>query len=103
MPHSDMISHTIGGMFTACIVMALAWRYGHGSFSFRYALYYIAITIAIGIVWEYYEYVVYFLIKGTRFVDTTNILSDVIFDSVGGVLAVLIVFIRNKRYNRIDE
>ena len=102
MPHSDRIAHTLGGMFAAFLVTALSWR----ALRFYKAQKIIPCIVfsaaVIGIAWEYYEYIVHVLVKHSRYVDIKNTISDILFDVFGGVIAAVIVFLKNKRYNGTD-
>lgn len=99
-PRIDMVAHTIGGIFTALIVAALLYRLGKTFNNTKTIVLAFVITILLGIVWEYYEYIVYLFARQSQFINTTNAFSDVCFDALGGVIGIVLVIIENKRYNR---
>ena len=99
-PWFDMLMHTIGGVFVAVLGAALLVR--HIRLLPKRELF---ITLAlfvfvIGLVWEYYEYVVQFFIKGVQLAAISDSISDIICDMAGGMIGSIFVIWIKKRYNK---
>lgn len=98
----DMLMHTIGGMFTVFVTAAFLYRsrqlQGLDSKELFITLALIAFIIGLG--WEYYEYLVQFLIKSVQLASIPDSISDLICDMVGGVIASIFVIVMQRRYNR---
>ena len=99
----DKFMHTLGGMFIVFIVSSFYSKKFAGQDSWRIFVTLVLSAFVIGLVWEYYEYIVQYFIKGVQLANVTDSIGDLIFDSIGGAIGSIFVISINKRYNRKDE
>lgn len=92
----DMPMHFLGGFFSAVLIMLFFYRrlrYIDTVNTTRALLYLVAGTVVLGLVWELHEVVVERAIPaGMDIVSFVDSISDLFFDTAGGLLAYLVVW-----------
>lgn len=92
----DMLVHFLGGTFTASVFISTAAR--HPKFSFIgqnkwvNIIVAVALTVLVGVLWEFFEFYVG-VWTGLPSQTYTDTLSDLFFDTIGGLSSSLIAFI----------
>lgn len=98
-PWYDMLMHTLGGIFLALWCGALWSRnVSHMSTKKSFA-FIIGFVIVVGLGWEVFEYIVQGIIKGVQIADIPDSASDLICDTVGGIIGFSFVKRVHARYN----
>ena len=98
----DKFMHTLGGVFIVLIVAAFYTRELQTKEKSEIFVSLVLAAFVVGLMWEYYEYVVQAFIKGVQLANITDSIGDLIFDSIGGIVGAFFVIFSNKRYNTIN-
>lgn len=96
-PWFDMLMHALGGVFIAITTAALLAKRLYSKHE-RFIVLLLTVFI-IGLGWEYYEYLVQFVIKSVDLAKIPDSVSDLICDMIGGTLGATFVILARKRYN----
>ena len=91
----DNVMHILGGIFVALLSIIFLRRLGKLSISTGLVLFVVFLT---GLAWEIYELVMQ-NISGIQLVTLPDSILDLIYDLIGGWIALFFVLIRRKRYN----
>lgn len=94
----DMIMHAAGGIFLALFIGGLAHREIKSLGWWNTIVIVLLAVFVIGLLWEWYEYIVQWLTKPVPFADIDDSISDLICDMVGGILGSIFVLRAKKRY-----
>ncbi len=94
----DMIMHAAGGVFLALIVGAVAHQQIQGLGWWHSIVLMLLSVFIIGLLWEWYEYVVQWLTRPVPFASIDDSISDLICDMIGGVVGAVFVLRAKKRY-----
>ncbi len=84
----DVIMHTLGGVWVGFFFFYVFSRKGEVPQGFKFIFKIILGVIVVGVLWEVYEYVVLNYIGGTPW-DIVDSSSDIVFDTLGAILACL--------------
>ena len=99
----DKFMHTLGGAF---IIFIIASVYIKELRELRPWQIFVVLTLGafvVGLIWEYYEYLVQAFVKTVHLADIPDSIGDLIFDVLGGSIGSFFVILINKRYNRQDN
>lgn len=96
----DKVMHALGGVFTAFVVAAILWRRLERIADKEKIITILLCAFIVGLVWEYYEYVVQMYVKYVHIADVPDSIGDLIFDMFGATFGVGFVILLQKRYNR---
>jgi len=100
----DMMMHTVGGMFLAVFTAALFARHILILSRFETFVILLLAVVIVGLGWEFFEYAVQYLIKGSaRLADVPDSVSDIVCDMIGGLVGTYFVLTLKKRYNTSNE
>lgn len=95
--------HTLGGIFIIFIVASFYIKEIRELDSWQIFVALALSAFVVGLIWEYYEYLVQAFVKTVHLADIPDSIGDLIFDCFGGALGSIFVIFINKRYNEIDE
>ena len=91
-PWFDNFMHFLGGFWVAVAAYALFYKMisGQGNKWMKF-LFIILWVLFIGLLWEVYEFGVQDLIKATGIASIPDSISDLVFDTLGGIAAFLFI------------
>ena len=95
----DKWMHALGGIVAAFFVAMVLFEHMKELRYRRVVIIILLSVFIIGLAWEYYEYLIQFLIKGSRLADIPDSITDMMCDMLGGVIGTCFVLIIKKRYN----
>lgn len=100
----DMMMHTIGGVFLALFATALFFKHIISLNTLKTMIILLLFVFVIGLGWEFFEYTIQYLIKGSaRLADVNDSISDLLCDIGGGIIGAFFVIVRKTRYNVSNE
>ena len=99
----DKFMHTLGGIFIVLIVASVYVKELRGIKSWQLFVSLTLSAFVVGLIWEYYEYIVQAFIKAVHLADVPDSIGDLIFDCIGGALGALFVISTKKSYNKKNE
>lgn len=82
----DIIMHTLGGMWVGMFFLYVFNRRNPTSLNFKIVVQTLVTTLAIGLLWEIYEFYVYQYLSHITF-DMQDTSSDIFFDLLGYSMA----------------
>ena len=98
-PWFDNMMHFFGGFWVAVATISVFWKIFSIQKSQILKLVFVVLWVLfVGLVWEIYEFGVQDLIKVTGIASIPGSISDLIFDTIGGVVAFLIINIKTKHH-----
>jgi hypothetical protein len=93
----DMLMHFLGGLFVAVLAYDLCWHLMKTQRNLWVKFFFIiAAVLFIGLLWEVYEFGVQDIAKVTGIADIPDSISDLVFDTIGGIFGFLLVSQRLK-------
>ncbi|MFZ4499997.1 MAG: hypothetical protein ACOYMZ_00680 [Minisyncoccia bacterium] len=99
-PWYDMMMHTLGGVFLAVFTAAFFYRHIMELNRYETVVTLLLAVLVVGGAWEYFEYVVQYVVKGSMTLATfPDSVSDIVLDMVGGAIGTYFVLQQKKRYN----
>jgi H+/Cl- antiporter ClcA len=97
----DIPMHILGGVFLGFAAGALFFKKIVKRSRRDIVVTVVLFVLAVGIGWEFFEYIVQSIIKGgTQLAHIPDSIKDMFMDIVGGVIAACFVLRAIKRYNR---
>ena len=99
-PWYDNMMHFLGGFWIALAAMTFLWNFISSQKNpwLRF-IFVILCVLLMGIVWEIYEFGVQDWIKITGIASIPDSISDLVFDTLGGIVAFLIINNKTKNLN----
>lgn len=95
-----MMMHTGGGIFLALAVGALTIKETKPLGWWDTVVLILLAVFVIGLLWEYYEYFIQWLLKPIPFADFDDSISDLLCDMFGGGIGSIFVLRAKRKYNR---
>jgi uncharacterized membrane protein len=99
----DMVMHTAGGIFLACLIGARFSKHLLKERTWQTIVTLLLGVFVIGLFWEYFEYIVQFLLKPVAFANIPDSISDLLCDMAGGIIGTFFVLREKKRYNSAND
>jgi len=95
----DKFVHTLGGMFVVlvggAIFLGQTKQLKPRELFVTLALF----VFAVGLAWEYYEYLLQAYFKTVHLADIPDSIGDLVFDMIGASIGAYFVILTKKRYN----
>lgn len=95
----DKFVHTLGGLFVALVAGAVFLGQTKHLKSHEVFVTLALCVFAVGLAWEYYEYILQAYFKTVHLADIPDSIGDLVFDMVGGSIGAYFVILMKKRYN----
>ena len=98
-PWFDNMMHFFGGFWVAIITLAIFWKMIQAQKRIYMQMLFVILSVLfVGLVWEVYEFGVQDIIKVTGIASIPDSISDLVFDTLGGIAGFLIVRHKTKKY-----
>lgn len=94
--------HFLGGIFLALLGGALFLKTILPLETMRILIILILFTFIVGLLWEFYEYLIQGWIKSVRIASLPDSIGDLFFDMMGGIVGTYFVIRTKRRYNKAN-
>ncbi len=98
-PWFDNMMHFFGGFWVAVAAMSIFYKSISAQKERLLQFAFVILSVLfVGLVWEVYEFGVQDLIKATGIASIPDSISDLVFDTLGGIAAFLIIIKKLKKH-----